>query len=239
VKTKSLHSSLMLCLLVLAASFSTTSCNSQNLGVGLSIGIIPGQTVIVPVGNVSSCVDYYTLLQSQLSGSTSATLGQSISAPSFTFTDFNLNWTSTDEKLYIKAIRVVVQGTGIQGGKISTYMPTNEIIDLLLAPKVGQTAIPILYDGVNGEFDNPVDIDSNGTLKTTPIGTAPNQATPLSVACGFTIGGINLTAGDQTPSFIAQIEIEVIGVAIKTTDQTQRVVIQTTTATAQYIGIDQ
>jgi predicted small secreted protein len=236
MKKSSLRSFFLLCLLVLAATFSTTSCNSQNLGVGLSIGITPGQTVIVPVGNVSSCVDYLNLLQTP--GST-AILAQSVPAPSFGFTDFNLNWTSTDEKLYVKAIRVVVQGTGIQGGKISTYMPTDEINAMLLTPKVNQTAAPILYDGVNGEFDNPADVDSNSPAKTTPIGTAPNQVTPTSVSCGFTIGGINLTAGDQTPSFIAQIEIEVIGVAIKTTDQTQRVVIQTTTATAQYIGIDQ
>ena len=232
MKTSSLRSSVLLCLLVLAATFSATSCNSQKLGVGLSIGITPGQTVIVPVGNVSSCVDYLNLLQT--TGS-SATLAQSVAAPSFAFTDFNLNWTSTDEKLYVKAIRVVVQGSGIQGGKISTYMPTNEISAMLLSPKFGQTAIPILYDGVNGEFDNLADVDSSGPLKTTPI--AGTQ--PATVSCGFTIGGINLTAGDQTPSFIAQIEIEVIGIAIKTTDQTQRVVIQTTNATAQYIGIDQ
>jgi predicted small secreted protein len=231
MNTSSFRSSFLLCLLVLAATFSTTSCNSQNLGVGLSIGVTPSSTVIVPVGNVSSCVDSLNFLASPTVG----VLGQSVSSPSFSFTDFNLNWTSSDEKFYVKAIRVVIQGSGIPGGSVSTYMPTDEIYALLLSPTPSQTVLPITYVGVNGEFDVPADVDSNSPLKTTPIA----GATPMSVACGFTIGGVSLISGDQTPSFTAQIQIEVIGVAVKIADQSERVVIQTTNATAQYIGINQ
>ena len=223
-------------LLAIVASLSTTSCSAQNLGVGLSIGVTPGSSVIVPVGNVSSCLDYLNFREA----TSAATLSQSVSSPSISFTNFSLNWTSTTEKLYVKAIRFIIQGSGIQGGKVSTYMATDEISAMLKTPVITGTppAVTISgYTGYNGEIDNPFDIETNSAVKTTPVGVVP--VTPDSVACGFTMGGIGLTAGDKTASFTAEVEIEVIGVAIDNGSQNQRIVIQTTTATAQYIGIDQ
>ena len=177
----------------------------KNYGEFLELQIVPNQTIVGP-GPTKSCTDKTT------EKVTGFPVFRSVQGPLINFNNFKLKWTHETDTLYVSAIRVTVEGSGIANGKETKQLSPDEIDSLLGKPS--GTVLP------------KSEIESND-----------ESAKGGYAACGLIVGGIQLTEGDKTRSFKARITVDVIG----TGDDGQgkfSFIRQKIKGSAEYIGLD-
>ena len=124
----------------------------------------------------------------------------SAQGPLIVFPKMRIDWTTTTHFLLISSIRITVTGRGITDGSF-TFMPNSEELENLLG-------------GTTLEANTFVDITH--VTEVDPRGKKRNLR-----PCNLVISGVPLVNGTATPSFTANVRIEVIGSALNAdyTDQ--------------------
>ena len=197
-------------LLIAALPLIVGSCgNKKDPSLGLSMKLSPNSTIVGP-GPDMSCADLLSMKNSTTPGST---VTRSITGPLLRFNEFEYTWDSS-EKLYISAIRVTVEGAGIANRK--------QVITL------GSDEAALLVGENLGIVESPGRRRSNDSAR---------DASSTKVRCSLVVGGLSLTAGEQTPSFRARVQVDLIGTA-ETQDDSKslRFVRQKVVGFADYIA---
>jgi hypothetical protein len=176
----------------------------EDLGKDIYIDAHPDDALIA-LGPVSTCLDRASFLK----GGTS--LSSSAKGYVMVFNRFTLQWKSTDT-LFIKAMRITVNGSGIKGGTYSTTLGNDEVSALLARD---QAIIKV-----------PETIISSDDVSRKNTGYS---------SCGLVVGSIPLANDDQTTEFRARVTIEIIGTA-EDTSLNDRFIRQRTTTTAHFYG---
>ena len=146
------------------------------------MAISPRESVVVPSGGMQSCFDAYKDLKS---GSKAPSF--SIRGPAITFSDFALKIDST-ENLSIQRLRMIVEGTGIAGGKFISDLNSSELEALL-----GRSP---------NNIQGPIVISSSDSNRSS------------YPPCGLSVGDIVLNSSTRTQSFRVQVTVELRGISV-------------------------
>jgi hypothetical protein len=196
--------------LLAALPFIIGSCGAKNdPGQFLSMKLTPNATIVGP-GPDMSCAD---LLAQKAIASTGVPASRSVVGPLLRFNEFEYTWDST-ETLYISAIRVSIEGSGIANRKQVITLSSDEAA--LLS---GETLGIVSSRGTRRSNDPTRDSDTT------------------KVRCSLVVGGFSLLNGAQTSSFRARVQVEIIGTAeANTPEKTLRFVRQKVVGYADYIA---
>lgn len=202
---------LTLSILALALAGATVSCSKAQDSADLEMGISP-QGIILPVDG-QSCVDVANV---------TAPPTYSLTAPVVSFGGFSLLWKSTSKNLRVGALKITIKSQKLSGGKFVGYLDGTEIEALVGATNAtltkADTAAGRLYSS-NAASD--VKEPSSSGIPSRP--------------CAFQVGGLTLANPNDTsaPSYTAQVQIDLIGVAFDPNDPgSQTVVRKTVSASA-------
>ncbi|MES2962536.1 MAG: hypothetical protein V4760_01510, partial [Bdellovibrionota bacterium] len=116
------------------------------------------------------------------------------------FGNFSITWSGLNKTLFVAQIDVTVTSPAIKGGSVKVPLASGEIESLLASSSQTITATT-----------GPVTINSNDSSRT-----------GLYPPCQLAIGGITL-ADSTTTSFVATVDIELIGSATDASGNVERV----------------
>jgi hypothetical protein len=179
---------------------------TDDAGKDLGIDVHPSDDALISLGPVATCLDRASFLKGT-AASVSLTAGGYV----LIFNRFTLEWRSTDT-LFLKALRIKIEGSGIKDGIYETTIAPDEVAALIARDQaIVTSAVTIISSD------------------------APSRAGTGFAPCGLVIGNIPLTDGDKTKQFRARVTVTAIGTA-EDSAANDRFVRQTITATGMFYG---